>query len=59
MSAIETDLESHSTVPVVASEVLSETNDHVTTLPGGRAKVSLCCNIFANMDALCSLVLQV
>ncbi|KAL5139176.1 Protein PIN-LIKES 3 [Glycine soja] len=40
VSAIETDLESHSTVPVVASEVLSETNDHVTTLPGGRAKVS-------------------
>ncbi|KHN30728.1 hypothetical protein glysoja_034071 [Glycine soja] len=39
VSAIETDLESHSTVPVVASEVLSETNDHVTTLPGGRAKI--------------------
>ncbi|RDX67948.1 Protein PIN-LIKES 3, partial [Mucuna pruriens] len=57
VSAIETDLENHSTGSVVTAEDLSETNDHGSTLPGERASVSLCSNIFGNMDTLCALVL--
>jgi len=65
VSAIETDLESHSTVPVVTAEDISENNDRTThfgsefTLPGEKARVSPCFNIFRNMDTLCALVLQV
>ncbi|KAK7391641.1 hypothetical protein VNO78_20058 [Psophocarpus tetragonolobus] len=38
-SAIQTDLENHSSGQVVIEVDHSETNDHVTTLPGVRAKV--------------------
>ncbi|KAH1037071.1 hypothetical protein AAZX31_20G188100 [Glycine max] len=47
VSAIETDLESHSTVPVVTAEDISENNDRTThfgsefTLPGEKARASL------------------
>ncbi|KAK7391642.1 hypothetical protein VNO78_20059 [Psophocarpus tetragonolobus] len=42
VSAIEIDLDNHSTGPMVTAEVVSETNDsgnNECTLPGGRAKV--------------------
>ena len=64
-AAIETDLENYSTRPVVTAEDLSQTNDHVSqfgsecALPGGRDRMSLCPNIFGNVDTLCALVLQV
>ncbi|KAL5139177.1 Protein PIN-LIKES 3 [Glycine soja] len=63
-AAIETDLENYSTRPVVTAEDLSQTNDHVSqfgsecALPGGRDRMSLCPNIFGNVDTLCALVLQ-
>ena len=50
----ETDLEIHSTGPVITTKDLSQTNDHVSqfgsecTLPGGRDMMSLRSNIFGN-----------
>ena len=54
VSEKETDLENHSTGPVIIAEDLSQTNDHVSqfgsecTLPGGRDMMSLCSHIFGN-----------